>query len=341
MAYAVINKTGCLERKGHPQIRFDMFMEQDDKGYERTYVQVPVIPEGGYPNKVDKQGNPVDQKDYDKWYASLPRIWQLNPFHSHFIGYYPHDFTDSQLKLDMDFHLANFYKTFNEAPLDKDGQMPNGYMRHGYAVEKRIIPVNYAKTLETVEYQIVKNQVVSRLNRLDEFKQTPIILNDGKFYPATEIDVGTAAIDRVGAAGLVGTYVNPDNSANDTGALDTAEIYGKSSGMANVKVGTLYGSGTSYTSRDYTTIGSVSAGYNSFTGISIDVETGDFLGLYTSLGYIADSGSGTGYYRCAGDQFGTGAQTYTLNSGHTVSLYATGETVAEVTHFLSLLGVGG
>ena len=75
MAYCKINKTGCCERKGHPQIRFDMFLEPDDTRYEETYVQVPVIPAGGYPNKTNIDGTPVDQKDYDLWFASLPRIW--------------------------------------------------------------------------------------------------------------------------------------------------------------------------------------------------------------------------------------------------------------------------
>jgi hypothetical protein len=70
MAYCKINKTGCCERKGHPQIRFDMFLEPDDARYEETYVQVPVIPVGGYPNKTNKDGTPVDQKDYDRWFAS-------------------------------------------------------------------------------------------------------------------------------------------------------------------------------------------------------------------------------------------------------------------------------
>ena len=44
MAYCKINKTGCMERKGHPQIRFDMFLEPGDPRYEDTYIQVPVIP---------------------------------------------------------------------------------------------------------------------------------------------------------------------------------------------------------------------------------------------------------------------------------------------------------
>ena len=61
MAYSVINKTGCCEHKGHPQIRFDMFLEPDDPRYEDTYVQVPVIPKVGYPNAVDKEGNPLDK----------------------------------------------------------------------------------------------------------------------------------------------------------------------------------------------------------------------------------------------------------------------------------------
>ena len=63
--------------------------------------------------------------------------------HSHFIDYYPHDFTDSQLKSDMDFIWLTFYKAYQDG-WDK----VQGGMRHGFAVESVFIPVNYPKTLE-------------------------------------------------------------------------------------------------------------------------------------------------------------------------------------------------
>ena len=323
MAYCKINKTGCMERRGHPQIRFDMFLEPDDTRYKDTYIQVPVIPADGYPNKANKDGTPVDQKGYDLWYASLPRIWQLNPFHSHFIDYYPHDFTDSQLKSDMDFHLANFYKTYQ----DEWDKVQSG-MRHGFAVEKRIIPVNYAKTLEVVEYKAIQTQVINRLNRLDEFKYTPIKLDDGKSYPATTIDIGDEAIDRPTSFYAGRTLITVNNPANDTGILDTVETWFNSN-ATGFKVGTFSGSGNSYDDRDYETIGAVTAGSKqTFSGLSIDVVTGDFIGCYFATGLIEISTGGgyTATYVAVGDKFGTGSATYSRQSDRAISLYATGDT---------------
>ncbi len=73
MAYIKINPTGCAERKGLVQVRFDCYFEPTDPGYAEYHVTVPVVPVEGYPGKVDKMGSPVDIADYDKWLAARPQ----------------------------------------------------------------------------------------------------------------------------------------------------------------------------------------------------------------------------------------------------------------------------
>ena len=92
--YVKVEPSGCCERKGMVQIRFCMYLEPDDYGYEKHHIQVPIIPEGGYPGEVDAMGQPVDIKAYDAWIKSLPTVWQTNPFHNHFIQVEP-DITDN------------------------------------------------------------------------------------------------------------------------------------------------------------------------------------------------------------------------------------------------------
>ena len=70
MAYCKINKTGCCERKGNLQVRFDFFLEKDDPRYEDCHILVPDLSSSTYTGKVDISGNPVDQKDYDLWLSS-------------------------------------------------------------------------------------------------------------------------------------------------------------------------------------------------------------------------------------------------------------------------------
>ncbi len=332
MAYSVINKTGCCERNGNLQIRFDFYLEKDDPRYSDCLVDVPI---SEYDGKVDEDGNPI-KEEYDAWLAKVEKVKQLTPFHSHF-AYFDPDVTDDEIKKEMDYHLPNFYKAY------QDGwNKVAGGMRHGFAIEKRIRLVNYAKTMKIAKYNILKARVENRLSTLTDIQSKPISIDDGKYYPATEIDVGSAAIDR-DAIGYTNTFtfILKDNPANDTGTLDTVEVWAYTD-LTGLKVGTFSGSGTSYNDRDYETIGSVTSGAKrTFTGLSIDVVTGDFLGMYVSGGRMERSSSGySGYGYKEGDQFGSGSQTYTVISDTTLSLYATGETAVVTTHPLLLMGVG-
>ena len=84
-----IEPTGCCEHKGMVQVRFCMYLEPGDYGYATHHVQLPIIPEGGYQGKVDEIGQPIDREAYDKWLDGLPKQWQNNPFHNHFIQVEP------------------------------------------------------------------------------------------------------------------------------------------------------------------------------------------------------------------------------------------------------------
>ncbi len=76
---------------GMVNIDASFYLEDGDEGYDKYmaehHVQVPVIPEGGYPGEVNEMGMPVDQKDYKDWIKSLPTIWRLNPFCNHSIQF--------------------------------------------------------------------------------------------------------------------------------------------------------------------------------------------------------------------------------------------------------------
>ncbi len=108
MPIAKIEPTGCTVRKGKVQLRFSFYLEPGDPRYEEHHIQVPIIPEGGYPDEVDAEGAPVDQEHYNSWLESLPKKWQDNPFHNHFV-YVDADTPDFEIKQLMTETLEEFY----------------------------------------------------------------------------------------------------------------------------------------------------------------------------------------------------------------------------------------
>ncbi len=108
-----VNITGCQERKGLVEVRYDLYLDPTDERYSEHYVKVPVIPEKGYEGKVDEFGAPVDQADYDKWLAGLKTVYQHNPFCCHFCQFEP-TVTDAEIeyvgKLALDMAYKNWVK---------------------------------------------------------------------------------------------------------------------------------------------------------------------------------------------------------------------------------------
>ena len=114
------------------------------------------------------------------------------------------------------------------------------------------------------------------------------------------IDIGPGATDRASyrTISVLQTIIDLNNPANDTGTLDTFEIFANTSNMTNVKIGTFSGSGTSYDDRDYETIGTVTYGSKqTFTGKNCDVSSGDYLGFSADGGKIELTGSGFAGHR--------------------------------------------
>lgn len=108
MATGKIEPTGCAVRKGKVQLRFSFYLEPGDARYEEHHVRVPVIPEGGYPGKAGIMGQPVDEAEYKTWIESLPKKWQNNPFHNHFV-YVDAETTDTEIKQLLSDSLMEFY----------------------------------------------------------------------------------------------------------------------------------------------------------------------------------------------------------------------------------------
>jgi len=152
---------------------------------------------------------------------------------------------------------------------------------------------------------------------------------------ATDIDIGSPAIVRpsYNVGGL--TYVDKANPANASGIIENIQIYAKAT-MYNVKVATFYVvSGNTLATRDYCTIGTVTAGLRTFSGLDITVEAGDFIGCYFSSGeiYFSDS-DGTGIWWKSALCIPTDGVTFSgPYSSRAISVYGTGVTIpAQVTN---------
>jgi hypothetical protein len=142
------------------------------------------------------------------------------------------------------------------------------------------------------------------------------------------IDIGPEASNRATFNSTTSrTFIMLDNPANASGTIDTIQIYVVSGYTASgVKVGTFYGSGTTYTCRDYVTIGDIaSGGLKTFSDLSISVESGDYIGYIATSGRIEFDETGfAGMYQYKGDAFGGGETVYSLLEGCAVSIYGTG-----------------
>jgi hypothetical protein len=138
-------------------------------------------------------------------------------------------------------------------------------------------------------------------------------------------DVGSAATDR-DASTLAGfTLIDLANPAKANGNLDTIEVWAQTA-MTGFKVATFYTSAGGRTCRAVVTIGDVTAGSKqTFSGLSLAVQTGDFIGCYFSTGYIErDSTGGTGVRLNGGDVTTPGLESsFNLSlAGAALSLYA-------------------
>lgn len=151
---------------------------------------------------------------------------------------------------------------------------------------------------------------------------------------AIDIDIGNPAIDDIGIMNSGFTFIDLNNPANASGKINSVEILPRmvaGSTMYDVEVATFYlVSGTNYSTRDTHFIGTVTEGAKRTFEVDLNVQEGDFIGIYFSAGQLeAGAELGSAKYRydsgnkipCTDNNFG--------NTGERlISLYGTGATVA-------------
>lgn len=138
---------------------------------------------------------------------------------------------------------------------------------------------------------------------------------------AVDIDIGMPAINR-GSSFSVFTIINSGNPANAAGTITSVEIWALVT-LQNCEVATFYGSGTTYSTRDNEAIGTVTSGSKQTFEVNLDVEIGDFIGIYYTAGNIERDTSGfDGCWSKSGDLIPCTNETgWNIISGDAISLY--------------------
>lgn len=140
------------------------------------------------------------------------------------------------------------------------------------------------------------------------------------------IDIGSPATARPSNTTSGYTYVNTENPANATGKINVIQIYCIIA-LEDCEVATFYiVSGDYLSTRGTHTIGTVTAGSKqTFSGLDIDVEIEDYIGIHYTGGNIRQDEEGyLGKLNRFGDYIPCTNQLFFLEEGDTLSLYGIG-----------------
>ncbi len=349
-AYAQMETSGCCIYKGKVQLRFDLFLEPDAPGYEIHHVQVvDTNSEGfleGYQGEVDREtGEPLDWYDFNRWWDSLPLVWQNNPFHSVFI-FVDATTTDGYIKDKEAEILEQAYKYWILNLYDMAGAY-------------KVLPLDGLideESLSPEPAQLAKlNNLLANKAIFDTTSSAQFVLNVGGVGVASAnpdpIDVGASAIDR-NYVGAIHSYtrVSESNPANDSGTITSVESwYAVGTETDDVWIGTFSASGNVLTCRDSESIGDVVPGSKqTASGLDITIETGDYIGVHAKSGYalsIELDASGDGWWYVSGEYIDpSDSTTFSYKSSRTISLYGEGETAGcseDITNSPSSWSVNG
>jgi len=322
----VVEPSGThIDEDGNLKVRLDFYPEPGAKSYASQHVQVPDTNnpqyKAGYQGKVSSEGNPIDELDYAKWIGGIPKVWVINPCLSHFVTVPPDVTADELASYISQTFGADVLATIDDAATQANSaHLLSPYMRiKAKMTTSELIPASQDKIT-------LVSSVNTRLSGLSVVKAT-----GGKIETITpqSIDVGPGATDRSGGTSNTDTTrIAEDNPTNATGRLDTFEIWADTN-MTGVEAATFYYDASRlpshyFSTRDYESIGIVTAGSKqTFTGLSIDVETGDYLGMHSVSGTFSAEIGGNGGWSNSGDKIpctNVGFPTTTV----IYSLYATG-----------------
>lgn len=104
--YVKIDPSGCTERKGLVQVRFAMYLDPGDYGYDVYHVQVP------------ERALTEEELDDPALADLVPLKWQTNPFHNHFIYVEPETLDKNIMDIGEAFLREAYSKWANDEKLD-------------------------------------------------------------------------------------------------------------------------------------------------------------------------------------------------------------------------------
>ena len=145
--------------------------------------------------------------------------------------------------------------------------------------------------------------------------------------PPIPIDIGPDPIDRGTYSSFGWTKINKDNPANASGILHTVKVWAYNH-ITDLKVGTFYTTNEDRLKcRDTALISYVQSGAErTFTGLSIAVEEGDYIGCFFPSGALEGDISGfAGLWQIYNDYVDPGEEAnYAFKAGNAMSLYGIG-----------------
>lgn len=343
MPYAKLNASGCGIHKNRGKLRLDFFLSPTDPHYDKHHVYVPDETseewQAGYQGELTEDGSPQDPVAYQAWLATVPHIWRDNPFHCHFI--YPEKLaTDFDIKATI-LQCFNYFYNFHQYCWDNSKEFIEEWKkvpRQDGTVRCRFVAGNVA---DRATYEARIADIVSRAGQfaIGAIGSPPPDLNIGE---KGTIDIGSAAIDRANNWGFSMTNVTQDNPANDTGIIDTIELWAFSN-LSDMDVATFYMDGNDATTIDYEELGSVTSGSKqTFSSLDMDVNTGNYIGFKYSAGALEVTFSGEKYWYITGDYIPCTDQTFSVSSSvrRTWSIYGTGTTGGVVEQLAAIIVAG-
>ncbi len=142
------------------------------------------------------------------------------------------------------------------------------------------------------------------------------------------IDIGAEAINRGDSTSEGYTYIDRTNPANESGLITTIEIWAYAV-LVNCVVGTFekLAEANTLKCRDSVAIGDVPRwSKQTFNGLSLAVEAGDYIGFYATSGRVERDSTGySGNWRLVGEYIDPGDEAvYGLLSGDAFSLHGIG-----------------
>ena len=319
----VFNPTGThftdftsKDDQGQLKIRLDFYPKEGTKAYEIHYVYMPIEPLPPYPGKLDIDGYPIDLKEYELWYDSLPHEWRLNPALCLFVkidrlttvldleSYILTTFTPEMLAT-IDDVIVQEDSAHLISPLLKDLNV----IDEAYSIGDKLTIIDDTNT------------------KFEDFFVSGEVSGDPFEIQPKSIDIGPGATNRGGFAGSGYTRIDLNNPANADGTVDTWELWFATSGV-NVECATFFVVlDDNYSTRDNETIGSVTSGSKqTFSGLSNDVVTGDYCGAYWTSGFIErDTSGGTAVWEMNGDLIPCTDEDFDLyGTSYAISIYGTG-----------------